>query len=484
MTIPSTVSECRGTAECDTLRDALAAEARDLLTRADAALEGDDLARFEAIETDLEELKTRRSQFDRIETALATGRGLVSGDGARDAGFQTQTRTDPWETTGPEQAVETRSRALTAIERWNADDVLKGSATQTIERLVDADGAPSDVRGVSEHLLRFSHPLYVSAFRKFARDPEGYAADLDADERRVWASAREYQRAALATSGAVLPSPLDPSIVLTNDGTIDPMRSVARVDTTIAKDKRYITSAGSTFSYDAELAEVSDDTFTEAEVTITTAKGQGFIQASIEAAMDQPGFDSEVAKIIADGRARLDAAQFIAGSGTDAPKGIRVALAGGASEVNAAGEALVADDVYGLLEALPPRFRANAKWQLELSTLNFLKRLYNPSGTEPALVEGGQLLSRPFVENSEIDPYSAVNPAATGNNYVLFVGDWRNYVILDRVGTSVHYIPPGHLLNTANNRPDGRVGWYCYWRTGADALTIAAFRMLDVATTA
>lgn len=61
------------------------------------------------------------------------------------------------------------------------------------------------------------------------------------------------------------------------------MRALARVDTTTSNSKRYITSAGSTFSFDAELAEVSDDTFTETEVEIDVHRGTGFIQASMEA---------------------------------------------------------------------------------------------------------------------------------------------------------------------------------------------------------
>jgi predicted phage gp36 major capsid-like protein len=118
--------------------------------------------------------------------------------------------------------------------------------------------------------------------------------------------------------------------------------------------------------------------------------------------------------------------------------------------LNAAGELIDPDDVYGLLEALPPMFRQNATWQLELSTANFIRRLYNLSGTEPALIEGNNLIGLPFVLNSSADPYSAVNPAASASNMVLFVGDWAQYVILDRIGTSVFFIPPGVLQNTAN----------------------------------
>ncbi len=63
----------------------------------------------------------------------------------------------------------------------------------------------------------------------------------------------------------------------------------------------YITSAGSTFSYDAELAEVSNDTATLTGPEITNHEARGFIQTSIKAWMDQPNFGGAVAKIIADG---------------------------------------------------------------------------------------------------------------------------------------------------------------------------------------
>ncbi len=65
---------------------------------------------------------------------------------------------------------------------------------------------------------------------------------------------------------------------------------------------------------------------------------------------------------------------------------------------------------------------------------------------------------------------------------MLLVGDFSQYVITDRVGMFIEFLRPGHLLNTANNLPDGRVGAYAFWRVGADSLVDGAFRMLDVAT--
>ena len=455
-------------------RDELIAEARALLDEHPAGLDTDQQARYDGLVEEIEQANTRITKVRDLEERFQSGNIGIDGPP------QVATRTeDPFQSPGrPESVTEVRSRALTAVERWKADDRLKQSATRHLERL-DAD----DTRGVAGHLLRYSNPLYVSAFRKYSQDPETFAAELTPDERRAWSEARDHQRSTLGTAGAVLPSPLDPTVVLTNDADVDPMRSVARVDSTVSTSKRYITSEGTSFEFAAEMAESPDSTPALAEVEIDVEKAQGFIQASIEAAMDQPGFEAEVTAMIADGKARLEAAKFVSGSGTNEPRGIVTALTGTTAEVDADGEDLVADDVYELLEKLPPRFRQRAAWQLELSTLNRLGRLYNPSGNEPPLIEGSQLLRRPYVENSNLDPYSAIDPEETATHRPLIVGDWRQFIILDRVGMSVSYLAPGILKGT-NDRPDGRVGWYAYWRTGSGILTTNAWRMLKVSTTA
>ena len=157
-------------------------------------------------------------------------------------GVTVRTIRNPWgPATRAETAPEVRARAMTAVERWEGSDELKEGAAATIERL----DTPADMRGVAGHIVRFSDPLYIAAFRKYARDPQTFGGDLTPEERRVWANAREEARAVLQVSGAVLPSPLDPTIVLSSAGVVDPMRGIARMDTTTSDTKRYISSAGS-----------------------------------------------------------------------------------------------------------------------------------------------------------------------------------------------------------------------------------------------
>jgi HK97 family phage major capsid protein len=58
--------------------------------------------------------------------------------------------------------------------------------------------------------------------------------------------------------------------------------------------------------------------------------------------------------------------------------------------------------------------------------------------------------------------------------HVVF-GDFSRYLIVDRVGLTVDFIP--HLFG-ASQRPTGQRGLYCYWRNGAKVLDANAFRAL------
>lgn len=261
------------------------------------------------------------------------------------------------------------------------------------------------------------------------------------------------------------------------------MRRLARNDTTIANTKRYITSAGVSASFDAEVTEVSDDPPTLASKTITCRKAQAFILASIEAAMDQPDFTEEVGRLFADAKAELESLKFVSGAAaTYEPIGLVAAVAATASAVVSptTAEVFGAIDVYRTLEALPPRHRARAQWQLELNTLNTIHRFWNPTGSEPPLLNGNQLLNRTWNLNARMDPASGISGAETASNYVLIVGDYQKYIMLDRVGMSVELVP--HLFNTTTNLPDGRRGFYAWWRVGADSLDRLAFRLLSIPT--
>ena len=76
-------------------------------------------------------------------------------------------------------------------------------------------------------------------------------------------------------------------------------------------------------------------------------------------------------------------------------------------------------------------------------------------------------------ENSQLDGTIA---AGTTNDYVLLSGDFDQYIIADRIGTTVEFV---QNLFGANQRPTGQRGFLMHWRTGADAVITDAFRLTN-----
>ncbi len=386
---------------------------------------------------------------------------------------------NPFATSGwSEGTTKERARAAAAIERGIRDS---DSAEQATKVLRSIDGSD-----VAEHLISTSDPDYQNAFRKFMKDPDtGYQTFTDA-ERKAWGRVKEMkERSSLVLAGAVLPAPLDPSVVLTNAGTIDPVRQVARVEQTTSKDKRFITSAGSTVSFDDELVEVSDGTPTLAEVTIRTWGAKGFVQSSIEAAMDQPDWDQEVVAILGDAKQRLEGTKWIygAGDGSKEPLGLAAAISSVTSSVvspTTPEQFNPATDIPKTLLAVPPRHRARAKWMMELSTLLAVHAQETANGSKMYPDAFKEILGKQVYENSNMFPASAINASTTDSTVeVAFCGDFSTFAIVDRIGMTIEKVP--HLFNAANNLPDGRSGWYAFWRTGS-GLVGEGLAMLNIPT--
>lgn len=66
---------------------------------------------------------------------------------------------------------------------------------------------------------------------------------------------------------------------------------------------------------------------------------------------------------------------------------------------------------------------------------------------------------------------------ATQTNYLMAAFDPAQYVIVDRLGSTVVFDPN---IRGVNRRPTGEVSWTLYWRSGADLVATDAGRVLDV----
>lgn len=378
--------------------------------------------------------------------------------------------------------------AAEVLEDRNASpSALADAITRSLEAKVDADHM-AGVRTLARRhasdatwargLIARASDVYASAFAKMVTGREMF---LTADE----------QRAAIAVGtntqgGYLVPTHLDPTVMLTNSGTANAIRPVSRVVTlTDGNVWNGVTSAGVTASWDAELAEVSDDSPSFDRVSIPVYRAQSFVQVSAEAFADVNGLAADVLAMFADARDRLEATAHATGSGSGQPKGVFTALDADTNVeiVSTTAAAIGLVDLQAVYRAVPVRFRANSTWVMNPLYLGNIQALgtavsasYSTNITE---AYAPRLLGRPVVESD--DAPSTQTTTVRDNEIVL--GDFANFVIVDKPGSfAVSYIP--HLFNTSNNLPDGRSGWVASWRTGSDVTNTRAFRLLQDKTSA
>lgn len=390
---------------------------------------------------------------------------------------QANFRGDPWSDeirSFGENPTNLRGRALTAIEKVaHTDDAGRQRITKAIEASEDL----VEVDILTRWAITTSDPHYLTAFYKRAQYGEDARDVFTGEEREAWRRAKNLQRAMSLTDSAggyLVPFQLDPAVILANSGYTHPLRRIARTVVATGDVWNGVTGTG-TAAWTPEGTEVADNSPTFTQPTVQIHKLASFVPISIEAYEDAKNVTAEVTKILVDAMTNKEAEAFITGSGSNEPVGIVTALTGGSSEVNQTGTTLDYADFTATQEALPARYQPNASWIMHLVSMNRARAVTaGATITTAALVEGNppSLLGRPVYEANYMD--SSVTGSAS--DYLAVYGDFQHYVIADRIGMTVEFIP--HLVG-ANRRPTGQRGWYAYKRTGADSVLDAAFRMLD-----
>ncbi len=434
---------------------------------------------IEELDADIKKLEKRQKRIDRLNTSNEEG------DDRRDkplGGWRTDSDWDVndlrWDTTPNEL----RSRAQKAIEKdEHLPDQHKEAAIQVLRKI--------DKRGeLATLILVTGHPDYRSAFPK-------------AIVNAYWAMSQDEQRAlmraqAIGSGGAggfAVPFTLDPTIVWTNDGSINPMRQIATVRTTTTEDWNGVTSAGATAHWRNEAEEAEDDSITLLQPNIPVHKMDLFVPYSIEIEMDWPQMEGELREAMQDAKERKEATAHWTGTGSDQPTGLITALAAASPSVTVApatAEVFAQGDVYNLRRQLPARYRMTRdmpSWGANIGTYDAIRQFDTGGGggfwTDMNDGTPDRLLSYRTYENSVMDDAQDIDPSATDTtNRILVVGDFKRYYIVDRVGMRMETIP--HLFHTANNRPRGQRGLYAILRTGADSIDDNAFRLLNIPTTA
>lgn len=374
-----------------------------------------------------------------------------------------------------EAAAEYRARALDAIEAMpGASDSVRKAATGIIERFDDRSGR------ISQHCLVTSSPAYMRAWSKLARG-EGHL--LAPEEVVAVEQSRALARAMSLTDvagGYLAPFQIDPVVITTSAGVYSDIRSLARVVVATSDTWHGVSAANVSWSFDAEGDEVSDDSPSFAQPSIPNYMARGFIPISIEALADEQNVTATVGELLAGGKNDLEGTKFITGSGTGEPTGIITALVASDPSVivnSGTPDTFALADIYALHGALPARHRANASWLANNLIYNRTRQFDTAGGAGlwAHLGDGrpGRLLDRNVAEAEAMDGTITAN----AENYALVFGDFRQFVLTDRLGFVVEMIP--HLFG-ANRRPTGQRGWFAFYRTGSGVTNTDAFRLLDV----
>jgi len=375
------------------------------------------------------------------------------------------------------------------VDRAASPQQLADALTRSIEHRVDSADNMDHVRKlVMRHrsdrdwaraLILRSSEAYESAWAKVMF---GRHHDLTAEERTALSSTTA------ANGGYLVPTHLDPTVILTNNGSANVLRQHARIVTlTRPGDNSWqgITSAGVTASFDGEVVEVSDDSPTFGQPSVPTYQAQALVQASIAAAEDIPGLAGEILMMFGDAKDRLEGAEHMTGAGTSGPTGLFTALDANTNVeiVSDTAAAIYKADLNEVYTSVPVRFRRNAKWVMHPTWALAIQDLGTAvsNSFSSTIVDGPTdlLYRKPVVES---DDAPSTTTTTVRDNRLVF-GDLSNYVIVDKPGSfSVEYIP--HLFSTTTNLPDGRRGWYAHWRNGGDSTNDLAFRLLQDKTSA
>ncbi len=442
-------------------------------------LTDDDSVRFEALSSEWDELdeqrtalQAREDKMNEIRNAALDPQNVQSGADAPPVVNRDKVPWDYDEIRSINDGAELRSRALSAIEKTpRLSDNQRQKATEWLDTLSDEDHNSKALR----HILTVASPEYARAFntmlQSFVRS--GVTNGPGAEFLTRAMSLTD------AAGGYAVPLPIDPTIIVNDDGTESPFRMISTVKQITADSLRTVSTTAVSASWDGEAGEVSDDATTFANIDITPYKAQAFVPFSIEIGQDFPDLMGTLGSLIATEKGDLEAAAHATGTGSNQPVGIVTALAGGSYEVASnTTDVFAIGDVYDVNEELPSKFSRRASWVANKKIYQAIREAggANLDDFWANLGQGlpPQLLGSPAYEASEMD--GVIN--ATSDNYVLVYGDFSNYWIVDRVGLSVELVP--HLFATANNRPSGQRGLYAFWRTGADSVNDRAFRMLNV----
>jgi HK97 family phage major capsid protein len=447
-------------------------------TDEDLSRSGNLLAEWDQKSAEQEKALEREAQVAKVLAAgqVARSAAVESGDGPR-RGPELKRQIDPYD--NQEQLFrslfgdvllntgDTISRAQAAVD--STPRYVGDAARERMHELLELDNmhAPR----IARHMLMTGSKEYHEQFRDYVKSK----GTIKGDALRAAMSLSD------SAGGFLVPFTLDPTVILTNAGIMDPLRSISTIKTITTDTWNGVTSAGVTAEWLGEGAEADDKSPTFGQPTITPQKAAAWVFGSYEVLADS-GFASELGRLLADAKSRLEGAAFATGNAAGRPIGVVSAVGAVTASIvtSTTVNAYAVGDVYRTSDALRPRDAAQASWIANKRVFSLTRQFDTAGGSafwaNLGMAVPNQLLGQNIYEASTMT--GAVSTSAA----VLLAGNFREFYIVDRVGMSVLYEPM--VKSTGSNRPTGQAGWFAFWRVGSNVVDPDAFRLLKLATTA
>ena len=358
-------------------------------------------------------------------------------------------------------------RALTAVEKteyrrmsYAVSDEARENATRMIEK----------VPGVARMAMATGSPEYMSAFRSWLK---GLGAPVYTAEEAQ--AVRASMSLTSANGGYALPFLLDPTLIHTGAATKTPIRQIARVESGTSDKWNGVTVSNVTTAWKAEGSAFTDGSPTTGGVTVDAAMLTAYVTASFEIFQDS-NLQAQLPGLIAESIDFAESAAFVTGSGSNAPKGVITAVSGTAGSLvtcttrGTFSSASIADTL-ALVNALPVRYEDSSTWVMNKATYRTIEQQMVGTGAVKAIemTNGSTLLDLPVKRSS------TMVSATTSGNILAVLGDFSQYIVYDRLGVNVEFIPN---VVDGSGIPTGQRGLVAYKRVGGDVSDVNAFRLL------
>lgn len=329
-------------------------------------------------------------------------------------------------------------------------------------------------------------PVYLRAFEKIIK-AKGSTIGLTPEEQRGTALAVGVD----GTGGFTVPFAFDPTVIAIGawSGAVNPYRRVCRVVNIVGTDTwnaLTATAVVATRTTEAAASIEQGPTFAQPQYIVKRAQGQ--ITASFEMFQDRVDLASEMAVLIQEAKDNEEEASWAIGVGTTTASlgvGPVSGTSGAYTAVAAAGAAVIAAaDADAVEAALPVRHRFGAQWFMNRANIRKFQTVETTGGK---LFGGQQYQSVGVLELDRAGntglrllgyPVNESPTLPTATTTTITIGTLlspSSYVIVERIGMSVQFIP---FIFNSSALATGQQALYFMYRNHAAPLNLDAGRTL------